>query len=192
LVSLILAAVAIALAARRHSARHLDASAVMRCLGASQGRIASLQLGELAFIGLLGASAGVLLAWLLQWAVGAWLADAMGVALPAAGWGSVLSGYAVGFTVLIAFAVPPVLALRKVPALRVLRRDVPVNEPSAWTVGLLGIAGLAALLWWKAGSAELGSIILGGIAGTAAVRAYRSAQPVAADPAGRCTEPLCD
>lgn len=171
LVSLILAAVAIALAARRHSARHLDASAVMRCLGASQGRIASLQLGELAFIGLLGASAGVFLAWLLQWAVGAWLADAMGVALPAAGWGSVLSGYAVGFTVLIAFAVPPVLALRKVPALRVLRRDVPVNEPSAWTVGLLGIAGLAALLWWKAGSAELGSIILGGIAGTAAVLA---------------------
>jgi putative ABC transport system permease protein len=95
----------------------------------------------------------------------------MGVDLPAAGWGPVLSGYAVGFTVLIAFAVPPVLALRKVPALRVLRRDVPVNEPSAWTVGLLGIAGLAGLLWWKAGSAELGAIILGGIAGTAAVLA---------------------
>ena len=171
LVSLILAAVAIALAARRHSARHLDASAVMRCLGASQGRIASLQLGELFFIGVIGASIGVGLAWLLQWAVGAWLADAMGVVLPAAGWAPALSGYAVGFTVLIAFAVPPVLALRKVPALRVLRRDVPVNEPSAWTVGLLGIAGLAALLWWKAGSAELGVIILGGIAGTAAVLA---------------------
>lgn len=171
LVSLILAAVAIALAARRHSARHLDASAVMRCLGASQGRIASLQLGELFFIGVLGASIGVGLAWLLQWGVGAWLSDAMGVDLPAAGWGPVLSGYAVGFTVLIAFAVPPVLALRKVPALRVLRRDVPVNEPSAWTVGLLGIAGLAGLLWWKAGSAELGAIILGGIAGTAIILA---------------------
>ena len=171
LVSLILAAVAIALAARRHSARHLDASAVMRCLGASQRRIAALQLGELFFIGVLGASLGVALAWLLQWGVGMWLADAMGVVLPAAGWSPALSGYAVGFTVLIAFAVPPVLALRKVPALRVLRRDVPVNEPSAWTVGLLGIAGLAVLLWWKAGSAELGVIILGGIAGTAIVLA---------------------
>jgi putative ABC transport system permease protein len=171
LVSLILAAVAIALAARRHSARHLDASAVMRCLGASQRRIAALQLGELFFIGVLGASLGVALAWLLQWGVGMWLADAMGVVLPTAGWAPALSGYAVGFTVLIAFAVPPVLALRKVPALRVLRRDVPVNEPSAWTVGLLGVAGLAALLWWKAGSAELGVIILGGIAGTAIVLA---------------------
>ena len=171
LVSLILAAVAIALAARRHSARHLDASAVMRCLGASQGTIASLQLGELLFLGLVGSSLGVGFAWLLQWAVGTWLSQAMGVALPAASWQPAVAGYAIGFTVLIAFAMPPVLALRKVPALRVLRRDIPVNEPSAWTVGLLGIAGLAALLWWKAGSAELGAIILGGIAGTAAVLA---------------------
>lgn len=171
LVSLILAAVAIALAARRHSARHLDASAVMRCLGASQSTIASLQLGELLFLGLVGSSLGVGFAWLLQWAVGTWLSQAMGVALPSAGWQPALAGYAIGFTVLIAFAVPPVLALRKVPALRVLRRDVPINEPSAWTVGLLGLAGLAALLWWKAGSAMLGAIILGGIAGTALVLA---------------------
>lgn len=171
LVSLILAAVAIALAARRHSARHLDASAVMRCLGASQGTIASLQLGELLFLGLVGSSLGVGFAWLLQWAVGTWLSQAMGVALPGAGWQPALAGYAIGFTVLIAFAVPPVLALRKVPALRVLRRDVPINEPSAWTVGLLGVSGLAALLWWKAGSAMLGAIILGGIAGTALVLA---------------------
>ena len=171
LVSLILAAVAIALAARRHSARHLDASAVMRCLGASQSTIAGLQLGELFFLGLVGSSLGVASAWLLQWGVGAWLSNAMGVVLPAAGWHPALAGYAIGFTVLIAFAVPPVLALRKVPALRVLRRDVPINEPSAWTVGLLGLGGLAALLWWKAGSATLAAIILGGIAGTAAVLA---------------------
>lgn len=171
LVSLILAAVAIGLAARRHSARHLDGSAVMRCLGASQGTIAFLQLGELFFLGLVGSGLGVAFAWLLQWGVGSWLSQAMGVVLPAAGWQPALAGFAVGFTVLTAFAVPPVLALRKVPALRVLRRDVPVNEPSAWTVGLLGIGGLAALLWWKAGSATLGAIILGGIAGTALVLA---------------------
>jgi putative ABC transport system permease protein len=171
LVSLILAAVAIGLAARRHSARHLDASAVMRCLGASQGSIAFLQLGELFFLGLVGSGLGVAFAWLLQWGVGAWLSQAMGVVLPAAGWQPALAGFAVGFTVLTAFAVPPVLALRKVPALRVLRRDVPINEPSAWTVGLLGIGGLAALLWWKAGSATLGAIILGGIAGTTLVLA---------------------
>lgn len=171
LVSLILAAVAIALAARRHSARHLDASAVMRCLGASQNTIMVLQLGELVLLGIIGCLLGIVGAWLLQWGVGLWLASALKMTLPASSWQPIVAGFAVGFTVLIAFAVPPVLALRNVPALRVLRRDVPINEPSAWTVGLLGLGGLAALLWWKAGSAVLGGIILGGIATTAAVLA---------------------
>lgn len=171
LVSLILAAVAVALAARRHSARHLDGSAVMRCLGASQSTIAGLQLGELFFLGLVGSSIGIALAWLLQMAVGTWLSDAMGVVLPQPGMQPVLAGFAIGFTVLVAFAVPPVLALRKVPALRVLRRDVPLTEPSAWVVGLLGLAGLGGLLWWKADSATLATIILGGIGITALVLA---------------------
>lgn len=171
LVSLILAAVAVALAARRHSARHLDGSAVMRCLGASQSTIAGLQLGELFFLGLVGSGVGIALAWLLQMAVGAWLSDAMGVVLPQPGLQPVWAGFAIGFTVLIAFAVPPVLALRKVPALRVLRRDVPLTEPSAWAVGLLGLAGLGGLLWWKADSATLATIILGGIGITTLVLA---------------------
>ncbi len=171
LVSLILAAVAVALAARRHSARHLDGSAVMRCLGASQSTIAGLQLGELFFLGLVGSAVGIALAWLLQMAVGAWLSNAMGVVLPQPGLQPVWAGFAIGFTVLIAFAVPPILALRKVPALRVLRRDVPLTEPSAWFVGLLGLAGLGGLLWWKADSAVLASIILGGIGITTLVLA---------------------
>lgn len=171
LVSLILAAVAVALAARRHSARHLDGSAVMRCLGASQSTIAGLQLGELFFLGLVGSSIGIALAWLLQMAVGTWLSNAMGLSLPQPGLAPVWAGFAIGFTVLIAFAVPPVLALRKVPALRVLRRDVPITEPSAWAVGLLGLAGLGGLLWWKADSAALASIILSGIGITTLVLA---------------------
>ncbi|MGH8107080.1 MAG: ABC transporter permease, partial [Arenimonas sp.] len=101
LVSLILAAVAVALAARRHSARHLDGSAVMRCLGASQSTIAGLQLGELFFLGMVGSSIGIALAWLLQMAVGAWLSDAMGVVLPQPGLQPVFAGYAIGLTVLI-------------------------------------------------------------------------------------------
>src|SRR5690606_31467932 len=47
LVSVVLAAVAVAMAARRHSARHLQGAAVMRCLGASQATLAGIHVGEL-------------------------------------------------------------------------------------------------------------------------------------------------
>jgi putative ABC transport system permease protein len=73
--------------------------------------------------------------------------------------------------VLLAFATPPVLALRRVSALRVLRRDLDTTEPSAWLVAVAGFAGMAALLWWKAGSATLGGAMLLGIAATLAVLA---------------------
>src|SRR5690606_5505299 len=63
----------------------------------------------------------------------------------------------------------PVLALRRVPALRVLRSDLDPTEASAWLVFTSGLSGLAALLWWKAGSATLGTAMLAGIGATLAV-----------------------
>ena len=169
LVSVVLAAVAVAMAARRHSARHLQGSAVMRCLGASQRTLVGIHVGELLILGLLGSGAGVLFALGLQAVIGHWLAGALKVAIPAASWLPALEGFGVGLTVLLAFGVPPVLALRRVSALRVLRRDLDAAEPSAWIAGAVGLVGLGVLLWWKAGSPTLGTAMLVGIMGTLAV-----------------------
>lgn len=171
LVSVVLAAVAVAMAARRHSERNLQAAAVMRCLGASQRTLVAIHVGELVLLGLLACSIGIAIAFLLQWGVGAWLATQLGVAIPSAAWQPAAEGLAVGMLVLLAFGAPPVLALRRVPALRVLRRDLDPTEPSAWLVAVTGLGGLAALLWWKAGSATLGFAMLAGIAATLAVLA---------------------
>ncbi len=171
LVSVVLAAVAVAMAARRHSERNLQAAAVMRCLGASQRTLVVIHVGELVLLGLLACSIGIALAFLLQWGVGAWLASQLGIAIPAASWLPAAEGLGVGMLVLLAFGAPPVLALRRVPALRVLRRDLDPTEPSAWLVAATGLGGLAALLWWKAGSATLGFAMLAGIALTLAVLA---------------------
>ncbi|WDS34654.1 FtsX-like permease family protein [Pseudoxanthomonas sp.] len=171
LVSVILAAVAVAMAARRHSERHLSGVAVMRCLGAQQSRLVGIHVGELVLLGLIACSVGVVVAFGLQWAIAGWLESALKVAIPPAGWGPVAQGFGVGLIVLLAFGAPPVLALRRVPALRVLRRDLDPTEPSAVLVALAGFAGLAALLWWKAGSPVLGFAMLGGIAVTLAVLA---------------------
>lgn len=169
LVSVVLAAIAVAMAARRHSARHTQASAVMRCLGASQRTLIGVHTGELLMLGLLASSLGVALAWGLQFALGGWLAQTLGLTIPSAGWRPVFEGFGVGLTVLLAFGIPPVLALRRVPALLVLRRDIDIAEPSAWLAALLGLSGLALLLWWKAGSPELGTAMLLGIVATLAV-----------------------
>lgn len=171
LVSVVLAAVAVAMAARRHSARHLSGTAVMRCLGASQRTLVVIQVGELMLLGLIASTIGVAIAFALQWAIGGWLAQALKLSIPPAGWLPALQGYGVGLVVLMAFGAPPVLALRRVPALRVLRRDLDPTEPSAWLVAIAGLGGLAALLWWKAGSAALGLSMLLGIVATLAVLA---------------------
>nr|WP_305068798.1 FtsX-like permease family protein [Luteimonas sp. Y-2-2-4F] len=171
LVSVVLAAVAVAMAARRHSERHLSGAAVMRCLGASQRTLVGIHVGELALLGALAGAIGVALAFGLQWAVGGWLARELELELPGAGWLPAVQGLGVGLVVLMAFGAPPVLALRRVPALRVIRRDLEPVEPTALAVALAGFAGLGALLWWKAGSPELAAAMLGGILATLAVLA---------------------
>ncbi len=171
LVSVVLAAVAVAMAARRHSERHLSGTAVMRCLGASQRTLVGIHVGELVLLGLIACTVGVLIAFGLQWAIGSWLQAEMKISIPPTGWLPALQGYGVGMVVLLAFGAPPVLALRRVPALRVLRRDLDPTEPSAWLVALTGFVGLGALLWWKAGSATLGTAMLLGILATLGVLA---------------------
>src|SRR5690606_12738012 len=171
LVSVVLAAVAVAMAARRHSERHLSGTAVMRCLGASQRTLVSVHVGELLLLALLGSAIGVAIAFALQWGIGAWLSRELGIEIPAASALPALRGFGIGLLVLLAFGAPPVLALRRVRGLRVIRRDVDPTVRSAWVVILLGLAGLAALLWWQSGSATLALALLGGLLATFAALA---------------------
>ena len=171
LVSVVLAAVAVAMAARRHSERHLSGAAVMRCLGASQRTLVGIHVGEMLLLGVFASALGVGIAFGLQWLVGGWLERSLALSIPPAGGLPALQGLGVGMVVLLAFGAPPVLSLRRVSALRVLRRDLDATEPSAWLVALTGFAGMAALLWWKAGSAALGGAMLLGIGATLAVLA---------------------
>ena len=58
MLAVILAAVAIALATRRYTQRHLDGYAVMRCLGATQARLFALLSGEFAVLGVAACAVG--------------------------------------------------------------------------------------------------------------------------------------
>jgi putative ABC transport system permease protein len=161
--SVMLAAAAIALAARRYVQRHLDACAMMRCVGASQPLIVRLYLEQFALFGILASGAGCVIGALAQQALALLLAPLVGSALPAPGITPAVSGFAAGFLLLIGFALPPVLALQQVPALRVLRRELGVRTGAAGYA--FGIVLVIIALLWQANDMRLGAYILGGVAG---------------------------
>jgi len=174
LMTVILAAIAVAMAARQHSQRQLTSVAIMRCMGAQQRTILTIHLGELGLLGLLAGTLGTGSAFILQWLLGDWLATILKLSIPPPSLWPVLHGFAVMGVVLLAFAVPPLLSLRQVPALRVLRRDLAETGTAARWVALSGLLGWAALLIWQAGSIRLALLILGGLLLTLAVLALMS------------------
>lgn len=171
LVSVVLAGVAVAMAARRYARRQLDASAVMRCLGASAGLVFGNHLLQLFWIWLFSALFGAAVAWLAQGLLGELLAGVVAAELPPASPGPLIQGMVAGGIMLFGFALPPLLVLRQVPPLRVLRRDLaprPVSRTLA--VGVAAVA-LLGLLAWQVRDAQLIAYVALGTAGALAVLA---------------------
>lgn len=162
LLAVILAAVAIALSTRRYTLRHLDGYAVMRCLGATQGRLVSLFAWEFVALGVVASALGCVLGFAVQAGLEVWLAELIAVKLPAPSFRPALQGFGTGIIVLLGFAIPPLLQLRNVPALRVIRRDAGPPKQGALVAYGIGLAAFAGLIFWQAGSAKLASYVLGG------------------------------
>jgi len=173
LTSVLLAAVAIALAARRYLQRHLDACAMMRCLGASQALIVELYLAHFTMLGMASAAAGVAAGGGAQALLAYWLGQAVAVPLPAPSALPAVHGAVVGLLLLMGFALPPLLSLAQVPTLRVLRRDLGVPTGFGLLGYLAGAAVIAGLILWRAQEPRLGLTVLAwsvaGIAGASAL-----------------------
>ena len=164
LLSVVLAAVAVALAVRRFMQRHLDSCAIMRCLGASQALILSVYLLELCWLGISASLLGVTLGYFAQYALALWLGTLVTTSLPAATLLPAGQGLLVGMALLIGFSLPILLRMRQTSTLRVLRRDFGTSQGYAWASTLLGVSVLAGLLLWKAGEFRLGLYVLAGLA----------------------------
>ena len=164
LVAVLLAAVAVALAASRYLRRHLDAAAMFRCFGAK-----------------VAANAGALRravrrARRASQAPSAWcsrspasrcwsmLAARGRDDLPPPTWMPGVAAFATGLLLLFGFALPPLVALARVPPLRVLRRDLPRPRAGGVLAYVLGRATIALLIAWQAREAQAGLIMVGGVA----------------------------
>ncbi len=165
LLTVVLAAVAVALASRRYMQRHLDPCAVMRCLGATQGFLLRVYLGQFALIGLLATVLGCALGYLAHFALYAWLAQLLATPLPLPGLMPAVQGSLIGVLLLFGFALPPLLQLKSVSTLRVLRREFSSGAlPPSRLIGgyVLGLAALAGLMFWVAGEIRLGAYVVAG------------------------------
>lgn len=162
LLSALLSAVAVALAARSFANRHLDDCAMLRVLGVSQRDMTRIYVGEFVLVGCVASVAGVLLGYALHTVFVQLLAGLVETDLPAPNAWPALLGIGVGLTLLLAFGLPPVLQLAQVPALRVMRRELgELRAGSLWVWGL-GLVGFVLLLLAASRDLRLGGWVLSG------------------------------
>jgi putative ABC transport system permease protein len=162
LLSAMLAAVAVAMAARRFMQRHLDACAMLRCLGMTQNQVGAMYLIEFALVGLAGSALGVLVGFGAHYVLLELVGRLMTADLPPVSPLPAVQGLATGLLLLVGFALPPVLQLRNVPHNRVIRREQAAPQPMALATYALGILVFLALLLWQVGDPKLALTTAGG------------------------------
>ncbi len=163
--AIVLSGVAVAMAARRYSERHFDMSAMLRCLGASQRELVGLYLSQLLVIGVVASAIGCLLGWVAQYGLLYLLADLLPATPSSLHVWPVFAGFATGLITLTGFALPPVMRLKDVSPLRVLRRDLSPLPSRAWLVYGAALGAVVAVMWRYTDSWPLTlSVLAGGVA----------------------------
>jgi len=163
LTAVMLAGVALALASRHFISRHLDACAMMRCLGADQAQVLRIFLYQFLLLGVCAVLLGELLGYLSQAALVESIASMRDAGLPPPGLTPVWQAAASGMALLLGFAFLPLWQLKSVSPLRVIRRELGAPESGTGLLYASGGAVLCILFLWQAGSLKLGLTVLGGL-----------------------------
>jgi putative ABC transport system permease protein len=163
LVTVILAAIATAMASRRYAMRHLDTIALLKSLGATQRLIQRSTLLQLGFVIIGTATLGSLLGFFAQGILVTLAADLLKIDLPATSPLAGLLGLITAATITIGFALPHLFELKNTTPIRVLRQDLP--PPAMRTGATYGVAVLTLMLliWSVVRDLMLVGLISGGL-----------------------------
>ena len=133
LVALVLGAVGVAMAMRAHLQQRLDTIAIMKSLGAGSGQIIKIYLIQTLLLGLLGGLIGVLLGIGVQVAFPYLLASLINIRPELhLEWRAILAGLGAGVLTTLLFTLPPLLDIRGIRPILILRRAVEDEDESAW------------------------------------------------------------
>ncbi|MGY6277041.1 ABC transporter permease [Methylomonas sp. MgM2] len=161
IVVILIAGVSIAMAAQRYTGRHFNTSALLRCLGCRQNEIVRLYVYQFLILGVLASAVGCLFGWLGQLGLFFVLKPLLSVELANPGMLSVLFGFVTGMVILFGFALPPLLRLRQVSPLRVLRRELEPMSTKVWLVYGLATSVITVLVWRYSNDWKMTASIIG-------------------------------
>ncbi len=161
LLSLLLGGIGVAQTTRSWLDGRTDSMAILRSLGYRPADVTGLYLGQTVLLGLAGSACGAALGLAVQHVAPFLLGDLLPTTLQLQVWqpGPVLRGVALGTTTAVLFSLAPLAAIRRVPPLRVLRKDVEPLPPSRAGQAFTLISLLAGI--WLAATAQSRSPWLG-------------------------------
>ncbi|MGP0055750.1 MAG: ABC transporter permease, partial [Steroidobacteraceae bacterium] len=169
LASVLLAAVAVAMGARRYASRNIDAVALMKCMGASQRFVLSISIIELTLLALSAVAAGATLGYAAQLGIARLLRDLIRTDLPGASPAPVAIALVTVLAMLIGFALPSLLQLKSTPPARVLRKTATAPPLRFGLAYVLAFGSLFAILWALVRDGELVVTVLAGVLGVGLV-----------------------
>jgi putative ABC transport system permease protein len=163
-----LACLAVAMAARRYSLRHLDAIAILKSLGATPSRLTQIVFGHLLVMLAVSIVTGLLLGSAMQGVFLLVMRDWLPASLPAASARPYLVGMLTAVVCTLVFALPVLWPLRQVPPLRVLRSALGNELQPVRGFYVLGVAAIFLLMWFYSNNLMLTVYVFGGTAVCAA------------------------
>ena len=169
LFAVLLAGVAIALTAKRYSERHYDYVAILKTFGCTSSQISFIYLNIQLVLASFAVSIGWLFGWFIHGVILAVLQRLLFVDLPEPGFQPFIVGGLTAVICLLSFALPPLLALRETPPLRVLRKDISQQKIGDNVPYLFGALGALLLVYWYSQDLILTSILIISVAAIALV-----------------------
>ncbi len=123
LVALLLGGIGVASGVHAHIARKVDTVAILRSLGATSGQVLAMYVAQAAAMGLVGAAIGAAAGVAVQFALPVAAQDFLPVDVRVTlEWSAILAGLVVGGWIALAFALIPLLGIRRISPLQALRR----------------------------------------------------------------------
>jgi putative ABC transport system permease protein len=152
LLGVLLAGVAVALSAHRYARRHYDHVGILKTLGATPKQILYAYVLLLLTIGVTAVIFGLLVGAGLHLVIVAVLQTMIPMDLPMPGVRPAFLGAATGLICALALALPPLLHLKNISPMRVIRRDLGSAPVSQYLSYVAAVAGSLGLLIWYSGS----------------------------------------